>query len=313
MILRYRLPLKREVPTFFIHTDSRYDFDAEERINLILSPAFYWCKKESLAVKNVYAAKKIAQSVFDGNIPDGDYKYLVRRLPAPGEFLFFAYDEERILEQLNALEIPMGKVQGIYFAQTEFEAMDEPLRITDTLCLIQAEGIVTLMPSRFVPQSRPMSLEYHRLSRFKIPIRTYNAMGIRPKSLYSGIGVAGLLSIIFLAQYLYYASAAAALAAQGPALLKKAELPTTTFQLESIEKNLLSRQQEMREVHALISKAMAVAENTPATIKSFSLDDKRLLVSYEMTTPQTLAEAKKHFPKAKLDQQAKSITLEITR
>ena len=193
MIQHYRLPLRRDVPTFFIHTDSRYDFDGEERIDLILSPAFYWCKKASLAIKHLSAAKKIAQSVFDGNIPEGEYKYIVRRTIEPGEFLFFAYDEEAILEQLNALEIPLGRVQGIYFAQTEFEAIQEPLRVNDALCMIQAEGIVTLVPSRFIPQSRLLNLEHHRLSKHKIPIRTYNAMGIRPRSLYAGIAVAGTL------------------------------------------------------------------------------------------------------------------------
>ena len=96
-------------------------------------------------------------------------------------------------------------------------------------------------------------------------------------------------------------------------MLKKADLPTTTFQLESIEKNLLNRKNEIQKTRKLIEDSFAIAENTPAVIKNFILEENRLVVAYEPPTPAALSEAKKRFPHAKMDQQAKTFSLEVAR
>ena len=157
MIERFRphldLTFKKPARTVFVHTDRPVDaFPGEEQLDLILSPAFYWCKKERVGLKGVREAGKIAQSVFDGTIPEGEYRYFVQKTGEAGVFLFFAYDEESIVQRLEQLNIPLPRVRSVRFAQSEFSDETSALEISEKSVLVVTDGIVSC-PGVLSPKS----------------------------------------------------------------------------------------------------------------------------------------------------------------
>lgn len=314
MLKKFQLTFQKPTRTIFVHTDAPYDIEGEEALDLILSPAFYWCKKERVGVKNNRAAKKIARSVFDGTIPAGEYKYFVTKTEEPGEFLFFAYDEDHIVEQLTRLEIPLARIHSIRFAQSEFADLQNALKVTEKTALILTDGIVSVMPIRFLEETEKMDLSALKLSRHKINIRTYNSMGFKAARIHTVSAALFLFALLFMIEKHRYAAALEYENERATEMLKEASLPTTTFQLESIKKNLLKRAEEVEELQSFMQSAAAIGEGKEIHIEKLQLDDKSLKVTYNAKDSKTVqARIKQHYPKAKVSQSAESITMEVTR
>lgn len=51
-----------------VHPDERYDA-VDERVNVILSPAYYWYKHSPITLKNLRAARRVAPSIFSHGFP----------------------------------------------------------------------------------------------------------------------------------------------------------------------------------------------------------------------------------------------------
>ena len=70
-----KLP-RSETPltTLFLDKEAQ-PVNVQGKIDLILSPSLYWFRAESLPVKTVFQARKLAPSVFDAIIPEGTYSY----------------------------------------------------------------------------------------------------------------------------------------------------------------------------------------------------------------------------------------------
>jgi len=307
---------QKELRTIFIHDHWADPTDGEEKFDLILSPAFYWCKKERVGVKSAASAKKIAQSVFDGNIPEGDYKYFVRKNGEAGEFLFFAYDEDAVVEELTRLEIPLNRIHAIYFAQSEFGAIGTPLQATPESALIVTDGIVSLIPVRFLTETEPLDMTAFRPSRDKVPIRTYNSLGFKASKVYTMTAASMVFALLFAVEKHYYAQALEQESEAKTAMLQNAGLPTTSFQLESIKKNLIKRAEDARIMKNDMETLAKITDTKTAYVESMKLDEKGMkavFVAKGSDTKPIQEQIKKQYPKAKLSQSGQNITIEVTR
>lgn len=132
--------------TIFVHTDT--DLSAlKEKKDLILSPAFYWSKKEELAFFSLKKARKIAKSVFSSSLPQGNYKFLTTK--EQNQYYFFAYNEKQILESLKSLGLKDEFLGDIFFAQDALRSTT-PIKINDKLALCFDENIAFLTPLQLV-------------------------------------------------------------------------------------------------------------------------------------------------------------------
>jgi len=305
--------LSKEPETLFVHTDGEYTI-GEKKVNLILSPAFYWCRREKVGVKNARSAKKIAHSVFESNIPAGEYKYIARKTKKEGEFLFFAYDEEKILKKLLELGINSNKINNTYFAQTEFDNIETPLKITERSALIVADSIVSVIPAEFAGEMTELDFNSIRLSKKRVGIRRYNSLGIKASKIYTLSAVAALFSIILLFENRYYRSYLDIETKKGEDMLKKASLPTTKFQLESIKKSLKKRETENIDLKKEIMKFADIANEDDITIEEIRITTGNIFVAYsskKITDVQQMI--KKSYPKAKVAQSNDRLKVEIAR
>jgi len=121
-------------------------------VNIMLTPQFYTLKKESLPLKYLYQAKKIAPSLFDGFLGDSQkYEYFVYR--EEDEWVFIAYDMEAISEFLSSKDIKPEKVAKIFFAQQVSDSFTAPVLLGEKEALVSLNDTVVVIPQGVLQES----------------------------------------------------------------------------------------------------------------------------------------------------------------
>ena len=116
-----------------------------ETVNVMLPPQFYTLKKEALPLRYAYQAKKIAPSLFDGLLEEGrEYDYMVWK--DGEEWVFLAYDMEKITTFLKSKGFSLENVAKIYFIQQAAEQVSQPLYLGESEALVSLDDTITVVP-----------------------------------------------------------------------------------------------------------------------------------------------------------------------
>ncbi|WP_304546061.1 hypothetical protein [Sulfurimonas microaerophilic] len=173
------------------HSEKTPQVAAGTKVDIILSPSLYWVKKLSLPVKYARDAKKLLPSLFEDNLPQGNYSYVVFK--EGEEFLAFAYEDKKIIEELGKKDIPVSTIKNVYFAQTELlDAV--PCKINEKEVLIVDNDLVFIAPSRWIETAKELSLDNLKLSKKTIKLQQFSHI-IDNNSLYK---IAALLGVFIL-------------------------------------------------------------------------------------------------------------------
>jgi len=114
-------------------------------VNIMLTPQFYTLKKELLPVKYAYQAKKIAYALFEGLLEkEGSYDFLVSQ--EEENWVFIAYDMEKITAFLKEKGFKEGDVSKVFFAQQSVEKFTKPCLINTKEALVILDDTVVLVP-----------------------------------------------------------------------------------------------------------------------------------------------------------------------
>jgi hypothetical protein len=225
--------------------------------DVILSPELYWIKKVDLPVKKVSAAKKLAESIFDGSIPSGEYAYDVSK--SGDEFILLAYDKEQVLNILKEKFIKNSKISSVYFAQNEFNDLEDCCGIDKDNSLINLNGLIMQVPRVCTESKQEISafLKNKRLSKHKVSLGSFESSVIEKKEFYLVAACVTLLVASNVVDWVNYSSATSKLDAQRSEIISKYDLPPTSMQLKSIKSSLsktFNTQKKMRdEIFALNS------------------------------------------------------------
>jgi len=206
--------------------------------NLILSPMFYWVKKVDLPVKKISAAKKLAESIYEGSLPEGDFAYEVSK--AGDEFIIIAYDKEKISNEIAQKFTKNAKVSAVYFAQNEFADLKECCGIDKVSSLVNLDGLIMQVPRLCTESKQEVSdyLKGKKLSNKKISLGSLESSVISKKELYAlAAGILFLFSS-FVLDWVNYQSATTALDERRSEIISTYKLPQTSIQLNSIKKSL---------------------------------------------------------------------------
>lgn len=116
-----------------------------EAVNVMLPPQFYTLKREVLPLRYAYQAKKIAPSLFDGLLEEGKhYDYLVWK--EEEEWVFLAYDLEKITTFLLSKGFTLENVSKLFFAQQAVDLFDKPLLLGENEALVSLDNMVVVIP-----------------------------------------------------------------------------------------------------------------------------------------------------------------------
>jgi len=114
-------------------------------VNVMLTPQFYTLKRESLPVKYAYQARRVAASLFEGLLEEGaEYQYFVYK--EDDEWIFIAYDLEKIQSFLASKGLEAKQVSKIFFAQQSARSFSSPVLLGDSQALVNIDGTIVMVP-----------------------------------------------------------------------------------------------------------------------------------------------------------------------
>ena len=251
------MKFNKKYKTVFLDIKSS-DINIDERVNIVLSPSFYWVKKVSLGVKHLRDIKKVLPSIFEDSLPEGNYSYSAYK--KRGEFIIFAYEDKFILDTLSNLGISASNVANIYFAQSEFENIEDAFKINEEEALNLKDGLVVVVPLAWVSEYKEPDILYMRHSKHRVFLRQY-AHIVDNTNFYKASAVLALLSLLLGIHYFIILKKTEDVLDAKDKIFVKHKLQPTALQNRSILKNYKSiheKQQDLREyIFQLLSLKMS--------------------------------------------------------
>jgi hypothetical protein len=231
--------------------------------SLILSPQFYWVKRVKLPVKSEYKAKKLAPSVFEGSLPEGEtYFYDVQYEKDRGTFIVIAYSKEYIYKHIREKISPTAKIRGIYFAQYELKDLKTCIAIDEEISLGNVDGLLIQVPSACVQSEENVRkyLPKVKLSTKRVRIENLEDSSNTSDYIYYSIFL-GLFLLSQIITYFAYSHDLTKYDALKQSLIAKYNLPKTSFQLKSIKKSLQKELKEQKSIKNALIKLDKIALN----------------------------------------------------
>jgi len=262
----------------FIHKQERIE-PIEERVDIILSPAYYWFKEESLPAKSVAQAKKLAPSVFDGAIPDGTYSYAA--IKKEGTFWLFAYNDALIAARLDALGIAAAKIGDIYCAQTEFIDIERPVAIDEKSVLIKTDDKISIAPAAYAADAIPMErfLQEHTPSKHALHVNLFQNSLIEEKYLYRLIALLVAVIVVYFANYMLLKRSYKAQLVEKMRIAQEYDLPQTSFELKALQRSLTSKHKRELRFRRDFKKLLTIALRPKEHIREIAIEQKRASVA----------------------------------
>ncbi len=125
------------------------------RYDVMLTPKFYIIKREEIALKYPFQARKLAPSILDEVIGEGPHTYEV--FPQGDGWAFVAYDPQEVAAFLESVGGSVDRVRHLYFAEQDREKFVTPVAMNTDEALTLVNDTVTVVPRKFLKQTDPFS------------------------------------------------------------------------------------------------------------------------------------------------------------
>jgi hypothetical protein len=214
-----------------------------EKTDIILSPHFYWIKTEEFPVKSPKDAYKFAPSLFDSLIKDlSGFKFKVLKSDIEGKFIFIAYSPSEIYRKLTEkYGVKDEFISSLYFAQSEFNTILEPLSVNRNLMLVRIDGVVSEIRNSSQQDQTPayVTAYIRKNSRTREKINLSGVKGgLTQTQQIVVLSAPLLLSILLFLQNLSLQDELDRIDSRGDEIREKYNLPATSFELKSIVERL---------------------------------------------------------------------------
>jgi len=234
------------------------DFDKEikEKVDVILSPEFYWINKIDLDIKSLKEAKKIAKNMFD---LDKD-KYIFEAIKLDNKFFAIA-----IKKDLD-LKINKKYINSIRLAQVELYKYDALKGKNKTLKKV--EDILFCFPETNENlKSIEEALKEIKLSKYKI---NFDYLNLNKTTIFYLFFSLIVINLFFFAQGFFYKKELNKLQEKKEYLSKRYNLPLTTYQLDSIYSSLKNQDEKIKK----IKKVLELFSKTRLKFEKLEFDSK---------------------------------------
>jgi hypothetical protein len=272
------LKFKQKTQTVFLDKNSRVALLDDAKYHIILSPTLYWIKREKLPLKYLHEVKKIAPTLFEEILPEGDYSYYVYK--EDESFILFAYEDKKILSLLEEKGILLADIATISFAQSAFIQLQKPVAIGSETILAKKDDIVVVLPAEWYEDVEMLQNIELKPSKHTIKLEQFSYI-VDKKTLYKLGGIFGVFIVIVAVEYFLYSKELAHLRQESEQVFKEHNLKPTLMQNKAILSHYEStsrRQEKLREYVSYILKAK-LSKNQK--IDSIGYENKKLRVVFE--------------------------------
>lgn len=283
----------------FIDKDSTIALQTKTEV--ILSPIFYWVKKEQLPVKNANQAKKLLPAIFDGSLPEGEYKYLAEKAEESGWFYIYAYDELKIADKLESLNADLNKIKKIHFAQSYIKECKKAVDLNNGYALVNDNGILCRLPKSLVNDSISLESFLENAKKHKAPsiFISKRLPFLIDSSMLIKFAIAIFIAASFYAvEYAIYLKTYNELLSQNDTLYEKYNIPKTGYQRKALIKKLESIKNEIISQREILSKILKVPlKRKDEYIQNLSITDKRVAMEIVLSNDKNAKRIKRYLEK----------------
>ncbi|MDD2888429.1 MAG: hypothetical protein PHY66_11535 [Aliarcobacter sp.] len=222
------------------------------KVDIILSPEFYWVRVFDIPVKNITQAKAVIPALFEDILQEvSELSYQVIK-SEENKYLCFAYINKKIFEAVKDSGVNLSLVNAIYFAQNECKEFRQ-FCIDDKSFLYTSDDILVKVPNEVLTQKVVLNdfIENINLSSNKIDIKFYNNF-LSSKQIYIVLIICTIIFTINFFKYFAYENEISKLDEKIEKIKISNNLPSSTIQIDSIIKaNTTIAQKEINKREAL--------------------------------------------------------------
>jgi len=278
---------------------SMEDVSLSSTVNVMLTPQFYTLKKETLPVKYLYEAKKIAPSLFDGLLEAGSsYRYLVFK--EEESWVFIAYDPEKISDFLISKGIQPEQVSKLFFAQQALVSFSAPVLLGKKEALVVLDDTVTVVPQAVLrEETRPLVFDRSFTPRTGVSLEgTYGSIFSLKQALVLAAVFISFAAIFFVEGWRYSNASEA-----GTEEMQRLLEAYPSMQSEIQRKNIAAKyrmidttERKKREMIRVLSKMIFKG----VTLTSFTLNEKHFKAQFSCSNDKVAKRLKELAEKEKL-------------
>lgn len=227
------------------------------KVDIILSPEFYWVRVFDIPVKNISQARHVLPTLFEDILETvNQLSYEIIKLE-DNRYLCFAYINKKIYEAIKLSGINPALVNGVYFAQNECKNFEQ-FFIEDKSFLYTSDGILVKVPNELLSQKTDLSkqLDKINLSNHKVDIKFYNKV-LSSKQIYALIATCIFFALINVIKIVDYKNSTEKIDEKIASLKANSSLPESILQTNSIikkYKKIATKELKKREAFEYIVK-----------------------------------------------------------
>jgi hypothetical protein len=271
---------KSKAKAFFVDVDSP-PCTLEEPVNIILSPSMYWVKRVKLPVKYLREVKSLMPSLFEENLPAGKYSYSTYK--DGDSFLIFAYNDKEVLDLIAKKGVASANIDNIYLAQSEFDTIEEAVKIDEKSILSLQNGVVVKLPAALSKEAEPLDLSGHTFSKHSIHLTRLNQIADK-KSQIVFASIVGSLIAMFAAEWMITSAKVSAIIEKESEVFAKHKLPATSLQNEAIHAKLNTIFERQTRIRDIINAALTVELASEEQMRHILLDKNKIIIEIKTTS-----------------------------
>ncbi len=268
---------KKDVKKIFLTTKTKINNTIDSKIDVIVSPEFYWVRIFDIPVKTEAQARHVLPTLFEDIVNEKvALTYQVKKLKE-NQFLCFAFNNKKIYDALKSSGLNLSNIVNLYFAQNECEEFNS-FKIDNCSFLYTTDKILVKVPDNIAQDSIDLSrvLNNIKLTSMKMQIKLYNDV-LTGKWHYPLYIIFSILIIVNFIRYFDYSSEIKNIENEVEKIKKVKQLPTSMIQMNSIlskyEKNIRLEKRNRDAISFILS-------NDKLNLKSLSLDKDELILEY---------------------------------
>ncbi len=252
------LLLNKNIQKYFLTKNTKITCD--EKVDIILSPQFYWIRIFNIPVSNCTQALKVMNNLFENILPENeDFLYHIVKLEDK-KFLCFAFNNDTILEYIKLSTLNLAQINTVYFAQTQMKHYKS--FTIDNSTFIYEKDILIKINSSLCKNTKVLSNNLNQLTipnkldENKVNIKFYSNT-INTKYIYILSIILFAIIFINISKYISYSNNINDLNQINVKLIKKHNIPKTNLQMNSILNSMqkkVNKNTNFREVLSYILK-----------------------------------------------------------
>ena len=260
----------------FLCSDTK--IEVSHKVDIILSPEFYWVRIFNIPVKNITQARHVFPTLFEDILDNvSDLSYQAIKLDE-NKYLCFAYINKKIYEAIKNSGINLSLVNSVYFAQNECKEFRQ-FMVEDKSFLYTDDDILVKVPNGILNENINLNENLHHIniSNNKVDIKLYNNF-LSSKQIYLILAVSLLFSIINFTKIYDYKNSISLLDEKIELEKQKSNLPSSMIQVDSIiskYKNIADQEIRKREIISYL------LENSSFKLDNISLEKDILTLVYQ--------------------------------